>query len=505
MTSASLRLPARAPLRAVTPARARNAMQRLLASPWPWLVCLGLLTRVSVFGDLGYTDDELFYFMVGQRAHEGLLPYVDIWDRKGPGLFLTYYLIAGISYSVVVYQVAAALFALATSYLVSVIAGSISNRTGAIFAGVLYLALLPLYGGGGGQSPVFYNFYVALAAWLIVSARTDLARGIAGARIYAAMTAAGVALTFKQSAVVEAGFLGAYCLWELARAKLGWKGLAARAAAMALCGAAPILLFAAAIAWTGHFGVFWQAMVGANLHRTYYPASTTLMRAGLLAGYCAPPLLLSLAGILGAQAQPWHRRLLGGWLLAAAGGIAIMPNFFEHYALPLMVPASIASGLALAHGRISLRTAVAIVVIVILIGPALRFGDRARSREAMGSIVARIQQRDPHPRLLVYEGPVYLYRLLGSAPPSPLLFPMHLYHPYENNAGPFDTGAQMRRILAWKPTVVVRYADPSIARENPATAGLVRDYTAGCRLWFVQRVHQVFETAEVAVYGDCRG
>ena len=53
-----------------------------------WFLAVALLTRVSTFGDTGYHNDELLYFLVGQRMHDGLLPYVDIWDRKGPGLFL---------------------------------------------------------------------------------------------------------------------------------------------------------------------------------------------------------------------------------------------------------------------------------------------------------------------------------------------------------------------------------------------------------------------------------
>ena len=96
-------------------------------------------------------------------------------------------------------------------------------------------------------------------------------------------------------------------------------------------------------------------------------------------------------------------------------------------------------------------------------------------------------------------------RLIGTPPPSPLLFPMHLFHPYENNAGPFDTGAEMRRILAWKPSVVVRYADYPAAEENPATAGPLRAYTARCRLWLRRRVIQVASMDDVLVYGDCRG
>jgi hypothetical protein len=119
-----------------------------------WFLLFALLTRASVFGDPHYTNGEAFYLLVGQRAHEGFLPYVDIWDRKGPGLFLTYYLISAISFAVVTYQIAALLAAATTAFIVNQIAERFSTRTGAMFAGTFYLALLPLYGGGGGQPNV---------------------------------------------------------------------------------------------------------------------------------------------------------------------------------------------------------------------------------------------------------------------------------------------------------------------------------------------------------------
>src|SRR5690606_29288719 len=152
---------------------------------------------------------------VGQRMHDGLLPYVDIWDRKGPGLFLTYWLIAGISHAVIAYQLAACLFAAATAQVIASIAGRRADRIGAVLAGTLYLAMLPLFAGGGGQAPVFYNLFVALAV-LAVIARPP------GTEIRAcdclAMASAGFAATFKQTALAEGVFLGGAILWQLHRA-----------------------------------------------------------------------------------------------------------------------------------------------------------------------------------------------------------------------------------------------------------------------------------------------
>lgn len=470
-----------------------------------WFLAFALLTRISALGDAGYTNDEAFYTLVGQRAHEGFLPYVDIWDRKGPGLFLVTYLISGISFSILAYHITALIFAAATAWLVMTMAEHFSTRKGAIFAGTFYLALLPLYGGGAGQSPVFYNLFVALAATIVIASRARLRQGLVGWRIHLAMASAGFAITFKQTAIAESVFLGCYCLWQLRAAALPLRKLLAAGVMMALAGAAPMLLFGLSLALLGHFAEFWQAMVSSNLRRGFFPGADTAARAVAFVALCSPALLLAIAGIVARGPAPWARHFLAAWLCAAAVGVALVPNFFEHYALPLMLPASVAAGRFVLFPQLRPVFAYAMIAAVLLMGPAFDFGARRQSREALAHIEREIRARDPHPRLLIYEGPVYLYRQLDSFPPSPLLFPMHLFFPYEDNAGPHDTAAEVRRILAWQPTVVIKYHDFPAWKENPRTSGMINDYLARCRLWFTAPAVQVFGTNETAVYGDCGG
>jgi hypothetical protein len=488
-------------------APARKSIDAQRIALFGGFLAVALLTRASMLGDPFYTNDEAFYLLVGQRMHDGVLPYVDIWDRKGPGLFLVYYLISGISRSVVAYQVAALLAAAATAQAIALMAERFSSRAGALFAGSFYLALLPMYGGGGGQSPVFYNLPIAASAAIIVGLRPRLREGRTGARLLLAMAVAGFAITFKQTAFVEAAFLGCYALSQLRAGGLPADRLLRSAVPMALVGAAPMLVFAGGMAALGHFSEFWQAMVGTNLQKPYYPPDWILERAAPFVLNCAPILLPALAGsVLKDADTPWARSFLAGWLVAAAGGVAIVPNFFVHYALPLLVPASVAASRLLSRGRVSrfhLGACTVLMAVVLFLGPAFHFAERRQSREAIASMVEDIRQRDPHPRLLVYEGPVALYGLLDSNPPTPLLFPLHLFFPLEDNASQFDTEREMRKVLAWKPTVVVTYADFPASNENSRTSPLVRDYVSHCRLWFTREARQVFDPVRLAVYGEC--
>ncbi len=119
--------------------------------PGGWLafalfLLVSLALQAASFGDTNRHADETFYFLVGQRMHEGLLPYVDVWDRKPFGLFLAYYLIAGISTSVLAYQLVACVLAALAALLVCLLAGHLSNRRGGLYAGLVYLLKRSLFG-----------------------------------------------------------------------------------------------------------------------------------------------------------------------------------------------------------------------------------------------------------------------------------------------------------------------------------------------------------------------
>jgi len=70
-----------------------------------WLLAYAFITRLPALGDLNYftTITSISTSASGCMTAD---PYVDLWDRKPPGLFALYYLFAGISRSVLSYQLA---------------------------------------------------------------------------------------------------------------------------------------------------------------------------------------------------------------------------------------------------------------------------------------------------------------------------------------------------------------------------------------------------------------
>ncbi len=475
-----------------------------------WFLAFGLLTRAGLFGHPNYFGDETFYRLAGQRWQAGLLPYADVWDRKGPGLFLTYRLIAEASHSIAAYQIAAWLFASATAYIIARIARLFTGAVGALLAGTVYLAALLCFGGGGGQTPVFYNLFIALAALIVLRAQPALPKGKLPSATLAAMALAGIALTFKQTAIFEAAFLGLFAMWQNWRSGTSMSRLMSRATAMALAGIAPFALFALYFAAQGHFAEFWHAMVSANLTKSYNPGNDIWVRIGALALLAAPLLVSALAGMIlgpGKSGPTPHqsRAFVAGWLIAAMAGVAVVPNYYEHYMLPLLVPLCVASAMVFGRGIVGISLALFATVYFAFFGRAFDFARTAQAKAEIEGITAQIRARNPHPRLLVYEGPMQLYEALDSYPPSPLFDNLHLYFPVENNTSHLDTRAEMERILSWRPDVVITFHAMPPGEENQRTASLVHAYTRQCKLWFTADTHEAYASHLVDVYGDCAG
>lgn len=179
------------------------------------LLLVAVAARAAQFGNPVVQVDDEFYLLTGDRMLHGALPYVDIWDRKPVGLFLIYAAIRLLGGAgVLQYQIVATLFVVATALVVARIARNLSGPHGAAAAGVVYILYLGMFGGEGGQSPVFYNLFVALAAWTMIGLVRRPGFGAFGfAGGLAAMLLIGVAMQVKYTALFEGLFFGLALLW----------------------------------------------------------------------------------------------------------------------------------------------------------------------------------------------------------------------------------------------------------------------------------------------------
>lgn len=480
-------------------------MKLVLNSPARFLILLlfAVILRCDTFGDPNLHGDENFYLTVGAAMHQGALPYVDVWDRKPLGLFLIYYLIAGISTAPLAYQLIATLFAAATAWAIGEIARQWGSKSqGALLAGACYLLWLAPLQGYGGQSPIFYNLFMVAAALLVVRALPALERARIPRTVPLAMLLAGASITVKTSAVFEAAFLGLLCTYTLHRSGMKPQRLLARALGWALIGIAPVALIAAWYWHSGHWSEYWHAMVTSNLSKVPdWP--TTWLRFRLMFVMLTPIIALAAFGLL--EQQRGKRSFVALWLGAAFLGLLSVPNFYPHYALPLMVPLCVAGAPLLARGAIGRIALAAIAALSVVISPIFQFGHVARSQAAITALTNAVHAHAAGRELLIYDGPPQLYMLTGQHFLTPLVFPTHLSHLIEKDVSHLSTLGETRRVLALRPGVVVMATGIRNAPANFETRQLVQDYVSqNCRLITTVLVPERTREDGIAVWGDCR-
>lgn len=462
------------------------------------LLAVALALRSYTFGDPNLFIDEAFYFAAGNAMHHGALPYVDIWDRKPFGLFAIYWAIAGISPAPATYQIAASLFAVLTAWLIGRIVSLWASWPGALGAGIAYLFLISAFQGFGGQTPVFYNLFIALAALMVVKSAPDLREGRVPRAVPLAMLSAGLAITIKTTALFEAAYLGLYAVFQLpAAARLR------HAHRWALLGALPALLIAAGYAVAGHWSVYWQAMTGANLSADRWEPYSAQIRLRLMLNALAPILALAAFGWLDLAKD--GRRFAGLWIGAALFGLAAFPYFHLHYALPLLVPLCVAAGSFLSRKWIGPLALAGLCAIAFTRAPPIDREHTRQSIAAMERIAGAIRNHGAERGLLVYEGPPFLYTMTGQRFPSPLAFPAHLYHAIEQDVSHLSTLSEVRRVIATRPGVVVMTREPRDGPINAETHAVVAAYvSANCRQVAEVEAPERLRADRVLVWGDCR-
>jgi hypothetical protein len=446
------------------------------------IIAVAMATRLITFGNpILYTDEE-FYFAAGRALANGALPFVDVWDRKPIGLFLIYAVPAALpgSLGIWAYQAMALMCAAATALIVARLADAAGWSRGSILAGVAYLAWITIAGGQGGQSPVFYNLAMALAALLIVGRdRPTFGRGAL------AMLLVGMAIQIKYTAALEGIFFGLWLMvddWRRGR-KVGV--VIGRGAVLAAIALLPTLVAVVAYAGMGELSAFVFANFESIFSRNADPMREELANLAKATAILLPLLAMALGARTQAEERIAGSRLfLHGWLIVALVAFALLPPWSDHYALSVLLPAATVAAGFLGHARGRLIGG-ALIVIAVVAGQASLVVDRQRrgTPGQFGSLVQAVGHGSGC--LYVYSSSSMLYPATGRCAVSRYVFPSHLTRERENGAVGVDQMTEMRAIFAKSPAVVVM--GPPYDGERPdiraaALRLLDRDYRLAARV-----------------------
>jgi hypothetical protein len=199
------------------------------------------------------------------------------------------------------------------------------------------------------------------------------------------------------------------------------------------------------------------------------------------------------------------RNFLAGWLVAALVGFLSVPNVFANYMLPMMVPLCVAAGLLFGTHRSALLLFAAFALYANFWYNPLRSEWTRGSIASMANAARIIRQHDSGGGLLVFDAPSYLYALTGERFLSPLAFPHHLADGLENDVSHLKTRAEIDRILAGRPGVVIMAREPLITPVNVYSRARVLEYgRANCSVVDVVRIHDADGKVPFVIYGDCK-
>lgn len=469
------------------------------------LLAFAVLIRCPAWGEWNFGIDDQFYALVGERMLKGDLLYVDIWDRKGPLLYLTFAAIGLVWRSMLAYQLVATLSAALGAYGVNRIARMIAPPPAAMLSGVTYLALLSRFEGDNLEAGVFFNTLLVACVYLFVARIPLLRQGRIDAGLVAGFACAGLAVAFKQTTAFEGTLFGLAAIVYLLQARTLLISITWKAGLLALAGATPMLLTAAFYWAHGHFPELWNAMVTSNFSRGYADPDIRVKRIFTMAGMLAIPLLFVGLGLPAMRADESADKAVMGfallWALVTLVVVFAFPNIYVHYAQSALAPLAILCSGYFAHRKTIWPGLLAVAGLSLVLAGTFHLKDRWRARPAAQALVDYVRMETPHKRLLVWGAPNYLYSKIDADPVSALAFSPHLYEGREWTG--FDEVAEVRKILATRPETVVAQTPLPSSPLNQATAALVNAYTHNCRRSRVFTIYDHNGSQKHTVYSAC--
>lgn len=470
--------------RELTQGRSGTSASALLALtrrslPVLFILLCTFLFRSQHFGSPDIDYDEPFYLLAGDKLLHGAIVYTDIWDRKPIGLFLLYAfarLFGGGGF--LQYELLAASFAAATAVFIWLISQRYVGRWASTLPALAYILWQEPYYGGGGQAAIFYNLFTATSVWLALRAKDSAHVQVVKRAGALAMLLMGCALQVKYTALPEGVFFGLAFLAILYRKNEPLSAIVKTALAYVALAIAPTGLVAIYYLAIGHFHDFYYANFKSIFDRLRLDPSFISYNLNYIWIVAVPLLICAILGFNRLRIQEIARKrgdhlFLGGWMVAALVGFAMIGNYYFYYFMPVLLPLAVLCAPLFAQRAIGVMTAVLLTLWPLYVSDYWA-GD-ARDRR-IASISALTRMIEPHIRtrcLYIFDGPAALYLTTHACIPTRFAYPDHLSNDVERPALGVNAETEMKRIMASRPGVIVTSPRKLVPFRNAITSRIL--------------------------------
>ena len=459
----------------------RSLSVPLLLVLFVWIV----LIRLPFFTFDVLSVDEAVYLALGSGLRHGLIPYVDLVDRKPIGIFLIYAAAEALFKDPII---GVRVLGVLSTFTASLLLMQIGQRfmrlsaNAAFLCGFFYSTYALLFYGDSGQTPVFYMPMVIAGGALVLHECERLTKGMAVSipRLGWAGLALGLSLQVKYSTVFECVFFGCallFLMWS-GRARLGIRGLriaSAGIAAMVCGGLLPTVVAYAVYAALGYSDAFVFYNFTANLTReaSDFPMRAIIFRSALFLVVLLPLLVMSVRYLMSRGAWPaqrgfemperWAPVTILLWFLSALFGALAQRQPYATYFFDTLAPLAILAAAAF-HNRdlagkpigATLQRAAIVMVLPILGYVGLHLQKIADNGSPfLPTEIAQDLKAQGATSMFNFNYYGIVHYFAGIALPSSYPYPDHLLRDLEGRSFQFDGGKEIARILAGNPEVIL--------------------------------------------------
>jgi hypothetical protein len=266
----------------------------------------------------------------------------------------------------------------------------------------------------------------------------------------------GLALQIKYSVIFEGIFIGLWLLWLDWQTRRRIGSVLGYGLVLVAVAVAPTALALFVYARIGALDAFVFANFLAIFARKPNPFWEMMGNLAALLLILSPLVAMGLSAWRERrQAQPNMRMFLLLWMFASVFGVLIFGTWYEHYGLPVAVPAAACAASFLGGTGKRVRAGVAILLIAALAGQ-IKVGIERLNRGGPTEFARLVEAIGQGPGCLyVYSGNTMLYPATGRCRVTAYIFPSFLIRPRENGAMGVDQWTEVRRILLRQPEVIV--------------------------------------------------